>query len=216
MLELAVKSLVAYLLGSLMGALLLGALRGVDIRALGSGNAGGTNALRTQGKRFAFGVVSIDVAKGWFSAAVLPRLALPGVAFDPQLDRAWLTMACAAAVTLGHVYPVWHEFRGGKGAATILGVVLGLAPRLLLPVLGVWLVVVLTSGFVGLGTICAVAALPVAVALLEPHNLALLSFAIAMALFVVYTHRANIMRMRAGTESRAWRLWLLRGREDLN
>ena len=213
MLELAVKSLVAYLLGSLMGALLLGALRGVDIRTLGSGNAGGTNALRTQGKRFALGVAGIDVAKGWFAAALLPRLVLPGVGLDAEVDRAWLTVACAAAVTLGHVYPVWYEFRGGKGAATIVGVVLGLAPQLLPPVLGAWLVVVLVSGFVGLGTICAIAVLPVAVATLRPHNSALLSFAIAMALFVVYTHRANIARMRAGTEHRARRLWLLRGRQ---
>ena len=80
MLELALKWLMAYLLGSLMGALLIGRLKGVDIREQGSGNAGGTNALRTQGKAFALGVVVIDVAKGWFAAGVLPALALPGIA----------------------------------------------------------------------------------------------------------------------------------------
>ena len=79
MLELALKWLMAYLLGSLMGALLIGRLKGVDIREQGSGNAGGTNALRTQGKAFALGVVVIDVAKGWFAAGVLPALALPGI-----------------------------------------------------------------------------------------------------------------------------------------
>ena len=213
MLELAVKSLVGYLLGSLMGALILGALRGVDIRTLGSGNAGGTNALRTQGKLFALGVVIIDVAKGWFAARVLPGLDLPGVGIDPNLARGWLAVACAIGATLGHVYPAWWEFRGGKGAATIAGVLLGLEPRLLLPLLGVWLVVVMATGFVGLGTILAVASLPVAVLLLVPQHAALLAFALAMAPLVVYTHRTNIVRMRAGTENRAHRLWLLRPRQ---
>jgi len=212
MLELAVKSLIAYLLGSLMGALMIGALRGVDIRTLGSGNAGGTNALRTQGKLFALGVVVIDVAKGWLAARVLPGLDLPGVGIDPAIGRAWLAVACAAGATLGHVYPVWWEFRGGKGAATILGVLLGLEPRLLAPVLGTWLLVVMVTGFVGLGTMIAVATLPAAVHVLAPGQAALLAFAIAMAVFVVYTHRDNIARMRAGTENRARRLWLLRPR----
>jgi acyl phosphate:glycerol-3-phosphate acyltransferase len=212
MLELAVKSLIGYLLGSLMGALMLGALKGVDIRTLGSGNAGGTNALRTQGKLFALGVVCIDVAKGWFAARVLPGLDLPGVGIDPALGRGWLAVACAACATLGHVYPVWWEFRGGKGAATILGVLLGLEPRLLAPVLGIWLAVVVLTGFVGLGTMLAVATLPFAARLIVPQSAALLAFALSMAAFVIYTHRDNIARMRAGTENRARRLWLLRPR----
>jgi glycerol-3-phosphate acyltransferase PlsY len=212
MLELAVKLLVAYLVGSLMGALLLGAVKGVDIRALGSGNAGGTNALRTQGKWFALGVVLIDVAKGWFAAGVLPGLSIAGIALDPAVDRAWLTVACAAAVTLGHVYPVWYEFRGGKGAATLIGVLLGIAPRVLLPMLVVWLCVVMLTGYVGLATMLAALTLPVAVLVRGPHEAPLLTFSVGMALFVVYTHRSNIARMRAGTENRAQRLWLLRGR----
>ncbi len=212
MLELAVKSLIGYLLGSLLGALLLGALKGVDIRTLGSGNAGGTNALRTQGKLFALGVVVIDIGKGWFAARVLPGLDLPGVGIDPALGRSWLAVACAAGATLGHVYPVWWEFRGGKGAATIIGVLLGLEPRLLAPVLGVWLTVVILTGYVGLATMLAVASLPLVVHVLLPQQAALLAFALAMAAFVVYTHRGNIARMRAGTENRARRLWLLRPR----
>jgi acyl phosphate:glycerol-3-phosphate acyltransferase len=212
MLELAVKSLIGYLLGSLMGALMLGALKGVDIRTLGSGNAGGTNALRTQGKLFALGVVCIDIGKGWFAARVLPGLDLPGVGIDPALSRGWLAVACAGCATLGHVYPVWWEFRGGKGAATILGVLLGLEPRLLAPVLGIWLAVVVLTGFVGLGTMLAVATLPFAARLIVPQSAALLAFALVMAAFVIYTHRDNIARMRAGTENRARRLWLLRPR----
>ncbi len=209
MLELAVKTLVAYLLGSLMGALILGAFRGVDIRTQGSGNAGGTNALRTQGKAFALGVIVIDVAKGWFAAAILPALALPGLAADPALARDWLAVACAMAATAGHVWPVWFEFRGGKGAATVIGVILGIAPTLLPALLGVWLLVVMITGFVGLGTMLGVAALPVAILLRSPADPALLAFAVVIAAFVVYTHRSNIQRMLAGNENRARKLWLV-------
>ncbi|HVN41875.1 MAG TPA: glycerol-3-phosphate acyltransferase, partial [Steroidobacteraceae bacterium] len=87
MLELGIKSLVAYLLGSLLGSLLMGRLRGVDIRQQGSGNAGGTNALRTQGWRFALGVVVIDVGKAVLAVGWLPGLDLPGIGMDPGLDR---------------------------------------------------------------------------------------------------------------------------------
>lgn len=209
MLELAVKTLISYLLGSLMGALLLGALRGVDIRTQGSGNAGGTNALRTQGKAFALGVVVIDVAKGWFAAAILPGLALPGLPIDPALARDWLATATAIAATAGHVWPVWYEFRGGKGAATVIGVILGVAPALLPELLGVWLVVVMLTGFVGLGTMLGVGALPLAILWQRPGDTALLTFAVLIAAFVVYTHRSNVSRMLAGNENRARTLWIL-------
>ena len=212
MLELAVKTLLAYLLGSLMGALIIGALRGVDIRQQGSGNAGGTNALRTQGKAFALGVVAIDIGKGWFAAGALPGLALPGVGLDAALGREWLAVSCAAAATLGHVYPVWWEFRGGKGAATLIGVVLGVAPAFLPAILAVWLLVVMATGFVGLGTILGVAALPAALAWKAPEDTPLLGFAVLMAAFVVYTHRSNIQRLLTGDENRFERAMLLRRR----
>lgn len=214
MLELGIKTLLAYLLGSLIGSLIVGRLRGgVDIRNLGSGNPGSTNALRTQGPIFALWVIVIDAGKGWLSAAVLPDLNLPLVGIDPGIDRLWLAVACAAAVVVGHVYPVWYGFRGGKGAATLVGVLLGLKPIALAPVLTVWLIVVMVSGFVGLATMLATAAFPayVAVAAIDP-SFALLTFGCAMLLFVCYTHRSNIERMRAGTENRAQRLWLLRRR----
>ncbi len=214
MLELGIKSLLAYLLGSIIGGLLVGQLRGgVDIRTLGSGNAGGTNALRTQGPMFAFWVMVIDAGKGWVAAAVLPQLQLPFVDIDPTIDRLWLAVACAAAVVVGHVYPVWYGFRGGKGAATLIGVLLGLKPVALVPVLIVWLIVVVLSGFVGLATMLATATFPVYVVVcgMDPSG-ALLSFGCVMLLFVCYTHRSNIERMRMGTENRAQRLWLLRKR----
>jgi len=211
-LELGVKTLVAYLLGAVLGSLVMGRLRGVDIREQGSGNAGGTNALRTQGWRFALGVVVIDVGKALLAVGLLPGLALPLVGIDPAVPRDWLAVACATAVVFGHVYPVWYEFRGGKGAATLIGAVAMLAPAALLPVVLVWLACVLLTGFVGLGTMLGTATLPVYFALGEPRSPALIVFGIAMALFVAYTHRANIERMRAGTENRARRLWLLRPR----
>jgi glycerol-3-phosphate acyltransferase PlsY len=210
MLELGVKSLLAYLLGALLGSLVIGWLRGgVDIREMGSGNAGGTNALRTQGVLFALGVVIIDVGKGWVATRWLPLTAIPGVPTDPGLERAWLTAACALAVVIGHVYPVWFDFRGGKGGATLIGATLGIEPKLILPALAVWLVVVLLTGFVGLGTICAAVALAIAAAvMLQPPSMAFMVLYVATALLIAYAHRDNVRRMLAGTENRARRLWL--------
>ena len=214
MLELGFKSLLAYLMGSLIGSLIVGQLRGgVDIRKLGSGNAGGTNALRTQGVGFAAWVMVIDIGKGWVATALLPGWALPGIDIDPAIARDWLTVACAAGAVLGHVWPVWYGFRGGKGAATLIGVLIGIAPAAILPILIVWLAVVALTGFVGLATMLAVVAFPLylIVAHENPSD-AYLAFGIAMVPFVCYTHRSNIERMRAGTENRAQRLWLLRPR----
>ncbi len=212
MLELGFKTLIAYLLGSVIGSLLLGQLKGVDIRTQGSGNAGGTNALRTQGWAFALGVVLVDVGKALVAVGWLPGVELPGIGIDAGIDRAWLAVACATAVVAGHVYPVWYDFRGGKGAATLIGAVAMLAPAALLPVVVVWLATVMLTGYVGLGTMLGSAALPVYVALAAPDRPALLAFGVAMAVFIVYTHRSNLQRMRAGNENRARRLWLLRRR----
>lgn len=210
MLELGVKSLIAYLLGSLLGSLLLGRLRGVDIREQGSGNAGSTNALRTQGRAFGAGVLAIDVGKAFVAVGWLPGAVLPGIGYDAALDRDWLAVACATAVIVGHVYPVFYEFRGGKGAATLLGAIACLAPVALVPVLGVWLACVVVTGYVGLGTMLGMAMLPVYAWYARPGDVPLFAFGVAMALFVVYTHRENLRRMRAGNENRARRLWLLR------
>jgi acyl phosphate:glycerol-3-phosphate acyltransferase len=212
MLELGVKILIAYLLGTLLGSLILGRLRGVDIRSMGSGNAGATNALRTQGKLFGFLVLSVDVAKGVFAVWWLPTAVLPGVDIDPGLPREWLTVACGFAVIVGHVYPVWFGFRGGKGAATVVGVVATVELRLLVPMLVTWCVVLVLSGYVSLATMLSGVALVVAVCILEPTDVPLLSFCVAVSMFVIYTHRSNIARIRAGQESRARRLWLFRSR----
>jgi len=212
MLELGVKTLLAYLLGSLLGSLVLGRLRGVDIRSLGSGNAGATNALRTQGRAFGLLVLLIDLGKGVFAVLFLPSAALPAVPIDPQLSREWLTLACGLAVIVGHVYPVWFAFRGGKGVATMVGVIGAVQPRLLLPVLGSWFIVLLLTGYVSLASMLAGAALVLAVSLMEPGDLPLLIFCFAAELLVIYTHRGNIARLLAGKENRVRRLWLFRSR----
>jgi len=211
LLELGLKSLLAYLLGSVMGAMVMGRFRGVDIRQMGSGNAGGTNALRTQGFVFALGVVVVDVGKALLAVGLLPGWALPGIGEDPEVSREWLAVACAVAVVAGHVWPLYHEFRGGKGAATLIGAVAVLAPEVLLPVLAVWLLFVMIWGMVGLATMAAGATLPVSL-FAGGASPPLLAFGIVMAGFIVYTHRTNIARMRAGTEGHVKRLWLFRPR----
>lgn len=212
MMELGLKALIAYLLGSLMGALLVGLFRGVDIREQGSGNPGGTNALRTQGIGFAAATVIIDVGKGWIAAGWLPSLEIPGVAFDPAVSRDWLAVCCAAAAVCGHIWPQFFGFRGGKGGATLVGTLLALAPVLVALAIAAWFVVAMLTGFVGLATSAAAAAMPVAVRLLELEPAPLFAYTVAMALLVAWAHRGNFARIRAGTEPHLERLWLLRPR----
>ncbi len=204
MLELGLKFTLAYLIGAVLGSLIVGFARGgVDIRKLGSGNAGGTNALRTQGKWFALWVMVIDVGKGIFAAAVVPGLDLPGVGFDPEIDRSLLLYAVAFAAIVGHVFPVWFGFRGGKGGATAAGLIIYLAPAVALPVIGAWLLIVFTTGFVGLATISAAAAAVVYIGVTSlPDNSGLFVFGCAVAALLVFAHRGNIQRMWNGTESR--------------
>ena len=200
-----INVLLAYLLGSFSGSLMLGALRKVDIRLAGSGNAGGTNAYRTQGFRFALGVVVIDVAKGVLAAALISRLHFfePGAAPDHSTQA----VLCGFAAIVGHCFPLWHGFRGGKGAATAVGVLCVVQPMALLPMLLTWLVVLTFSGWVGLATMLAgISLVPVFLWLgAEPAQLA---FAIGVALFLLFTHRSNVSKMRLGSEYRFERAML--------
>ena len=214
MLELGVKFLISYFIGSLMGALLVGKLRGgVDIRALGSGNPGGTNALRTQGSLFALGVIVIDIGKGIVAAGVVPGLDVPFVPEDPGISRDWLAIACASAAVYGHVWPVYHGFRGGKGMGTLIGTLIVLAPMLLIGVLAVFATVLVLSGFVGLSTMTAATALPVWLAVTRlPEDQPLFIYLAVMAACIIYWHRANIQRMRDGVENRNVKVMLFRPR----
>jgi len=210
MLELGVKFLISYFVGSLMGAMIVGKLRGgIDIRTMGSGNAGGTNALRTQGLGFAIGVVLIDIGKGAFGAGVVPGLELPFIPTDPEISRNWLTICCSVAAVFGHVWPIYHRFRGGKGAATLVGTFIILGPELVLPLLLVWASVLIISGYVGLATMIAAVSVPVWVGITRlPDDQALFIYCFVMAAYVVRWHRSNIQRMRDGSEHRNTKLMI--------
>jgi glycerol-3-phosphate acyltransferase PlsY len=208
-----VKFLISYFIGSLMGAMIMGKLKGgVDIRTMGSGNAGGTNALRTQGIWFALGVVIVDVGKGVIGAGVIPGLEIPFVPQDPAISRTWLTLCCGLAAVFGHVWPVYHGFKGGKGAATFVGTLVFIAPTLIIGVLLVWATVVVLTGYVGLATMTAATALPLWVAAtgLDLDKQPLFIYLAVIAGCIIYWHRSNIQRMRDGVENRNEKLMLFK------
>jgi len=197
--------LLSYLLGSISGSLLVGAFRGVDIRAAGSGNAGATNALRTQGWKFALATALIDLGKGVIAALVLAKLIWPGsMAVDPLAAA----LACVLFAAIGHCFPIWHGFRGGKGAGTLFGGLLTLLPLVTGLAFAVWLATLLLSGYVGLATVCAAISLPLLFWVMGGSGPSLLICALAAAL-VVWMHRGNLQRVRAGTENCFERVRLL-------
>lgn len=202
MVTFAVKIILAYLLGSVSGSLLLGRLKKVDIRSQGSGNAGGTNAFRTQGLVFALPVVVIDIGKGFLAAWWIPGISFGGTvaAMDPGL----LTMACGFAAVVGHCFPIWHGFRGGKGAATAIGALIVIEPWLLLPLAVTWLLVLVLTGYVGLSTVSA--GFSLVPASLWLNNQPLLVFSALLAFFLLFTHRVNMRKLLNGTEYRFERI----------
>ena len=184
--------------------MLIGRLKKVDIRRQGSGNAGGTNAFRTQGLVFAIGVVLIDVGKGFIAAWWIPAIDFGGsaLALDPRI----LIMACGFAAVVGHCFPIWHGFRGGKGAATAVGALIVIEPWLILPLIITWLVVLVMTGYVGLATVTAgFSLIPITWLISDP---AALVFSVVLALFLLFTHRGNMRNLRAGTEYRFERVYL--------
>jgi glycerol-3-phosphate acyltransferase PlsY len=202
MVALIVKIVLAYLLGSVSGSMLLGRLKKIDIRAQGSGNAGGTNAFRTQGLVFALGVVIIDIGKGIIAAWWIPTLNFGGS--ELILDSNLVVMACSFAAVLGHCYPIWHGFRGGKGAATAVGALIVIEPWILLPLVMTWLITLIMTGYVGLSTVLAGFSLvPAAWAM---NNNDLMIFSAVLALFLLFTHRGNMRKLRDGTENRFERI----------
>lgn len=214
MIELLLKGGLSYLLGSIVGSLIIGRLKGgVDIRTLGSGNAGATNALRTLGKRAALVVFVIDVAKGWVATGLVAPWAPvwgPDPATAVPQAAEWSVPVCGLAVMLGHIYPVWFGFRGGKAVATFAGTLIGIGPLLLIPFALTWLAAVVVYGFVSLASILAAVAVAVALGVShwQPHT-PLLTYGLLAAILIVYTHRSNVQRIRQRRESRAMRLWRL-------
>jgi len=189
----AVLVVVGYVLGSISFAVLLvRATTGTDIRAEGSGNAGATNVLRAHGKKLALLVALADVAKGT-AAVLLMRL----VTADPR----WAAAAGFAAI-LGHVFPVFYGFRGGKGVATAVGAFLALSPLALLVSLAVFVAVVAATRYVSLGSVVSMALLPPIAGLLFHAPRAVVTAAGATALLVLVKHLANLKRLARGEESR--------------
>jgi len=192
----------SYLLGSISGSLLLGRFRGIDIRQQGSGNAGGTNAFRTQGFKFALGVVLIDVSKG----ALAAYLALRFSSLSYMYVLPCVAVMCAV---VGHVWPIFHGFRGGKGAATLVGGLLLLWPVAVLVLVLVWLLCLSLTGYVGLSTVLAGFSL-LALALITKVPAPMLVFSASAALLMLFTHRANLQRLMQKSEYRFEKMLLWR------
>ena len=204
MAELLAKILLAYLLGTAMGGFIVGRLRGgVDLRTQGSGNVGATNALRTQGKLFALLVLLIDVGKGIVAVTLVPALPWP-LPDGMAMGRGALPYACGVSAALGHVYPAWFGFRGGKGAATLAGIFAVLLTAALPWMLLAFALVLVLTGYVGLATITASVTALLYVAcfsaqgIFSPPGL----FTLTMSLLVVYTHRENLLRVWHGRENK--------------
>jgi acyl phosphate:glycerol-3-phosphate acyltransferase len=190
----ALLVLAAYLTGAIPTSYIAGRLvRGIDLRQHGSGNLGATNAFRVLGWRAATPIFVIDITKGFVPAFLFPAL-------DGVTAPGW-ALAYGAAAIIGHVFSIYVGFRGGKGVATGAGVFLALAPVAVLVGLGVWVVLVLTTGYVSLASIVAAAVLPIMVAVTAaPTEVLIMS--LLLSVFVIHAHRANMRRLIRGEEHR--------------
>ena len=193
--------LVSYLLGSIPSSVWIGKIfYGIDVREHGSGNAGTTNTIRILGYKAGIPVFIIDALKGWF-AVFLAKIIF---GYFPSLEMPeFMSFVAAVAVVLGHIFPVFAGFRGGKGVATLLGVGFGLIPIPALIALGIFMVVLFSFGYVSLASITATVTLPfITYFFVMPDNFLLLLLTIAVAIFVPITHRQNIKRLLNGTENK--------------
>ena len=202
----------AYLLGSIPTGFLVAKAKGIDIRAVGSGNIGATNAMRVLGKQAGIVVLLLDAFKGWyacqFGICVFFHF-LPNANIHSNADvhnvigcmDAFPIIAGIFAV-LGHNYTCWLKFKGGKGIATTAGVYLALAPWALLIALGVFILALLVTRYVSVASMSAAVALPVTVWVMTPHNLFLGIVTTALGALAILKHKSNIQRLLAGTESR--------------
>ncbi len=213
MLPLAAIIVLSYLVGSIPTSIIFSkAMRGIDIRDHGSGNAGGTNVFRVLGWKAGTSVVLIDILKGYIATMIVTKLmygALPFANQTPFEDITVIRIIAGCAAILGHVWTAFSGFRGGKGIATAGGVLLGLATIEVLMALGVFTIVFLISRYVSLGSISAAITLPLS--MLARHNIfhaelegyhTLIFVSIGISLLLIYTHRENIKRLIAGTEHR--------------
>ena len=215
--------LVGYLVGAIPFGLVVGLARGVDVRKSGSGNIGATNVGRVLGRPWGFLVFALDMLKGLIPTAaagfIITRYLWPGVQVSQDAGAALLWITVAAAGIIGHMFPVYLRFRGGKGVATSLGVLLGIYPYFTLPVLlafALWIVLTLTTRYVSVGSMAAATAFPIIFALVAWYKRRdwgdvqslwpLYVFGVVLAALVVYRHRGNLKRLTEGTEPRIGQL----------
>jgi glycerol-3-phosphate acyltransferase PlsY len=191
-------ALAAYLLGSIPVGFLAAKARGIDIRVVGSGNIGATNAMRALGKPAGIFVLLLDVAKGFVAVVFLPIL----IYKIYPTQAIYLGIVAGIFAVLGHNYTCWLKFKGGKGIATTAGVYLALAPWAVLVALGVFVFAVLLTRYVSAGSISAAAALPITVWIMTPNKLFLCIVTTALGAMAIYKHKSNFQRLMAGTENR--------------
>ena len=206
-------ALAAYLLGSIPFGFLVAKAKGIDIRAVGSGNIGATNAMRVLGKPVGIFVLLMDVLKGYAACAFLPPLIFNWLAphfsglfvyfqNEPvELQTRFYVVAGIFAV-LGHNYTCWLKFKGGKGIATTAGVYLALAPWAVLVAFAVFILAIAVTRYASVGSIAAAIALPATVWVMTPHNLFLGIVTTALGVLAIYKHKSNVQRLMAGTENR--------------
>lgn len=211
MLSLIVILILSYLVGSIPGSVWVGQLMyGIDVRQYGSGNAGATNVFRVLGWKAGILATIVDLGKGLLAAGVIATLRiddLPSGFAHWHIETVVRLMAGIAAV-LGHMFPIWAGFRGGKGVNTSAGVLLALTPVTTLITAAVFVIVLLVSRYVSLASIVAAIAFPSTVAIrkyvfgIESLDTSLLIFGIVLAALVIWAHRSNIRRLLSGTENR--------------
>ncbi len=197
-------AIISYFLGSLPGGFIAGRIAGVDVRRHGSGNIGATNVLRLLGKKYGYAVFFFDALKGFLAV----RLAIL-LAEHIETSRAysdWFGILAALACVLGHTFPVWLKFKGGKGVATSAGTMLGLAPLATIVAVFVWIAVFEITRYVSVASVTATVALPAAIGVLlklQVMNSAVIFYsAIVLATVVCWRHRSNFARLVRGTEQR--------------
>ncbi len=196
--------ILSYLVGSLPTALWYGqAYHGIDIRQFGSGNAGATNTFRVLGKKAGSIVMLIDVFKGWTATSIASILLYMDAFTEPNLITYQLFIGIIAVV--GHIFPVYAGFRGGKGVATLLGMILAIHVEAALLCMLIFVLVLLFSKYVSLGSMIAALAFPLLLLMprFSPDDPILIIFGFAMFAIVVLTHQKNIIRLLHGEESRA-------------
>ena len=191
---LAVMLVLAYLIGATPTSYIAGKLgKGIDLRAHGSNNLGATNVYRVLGWKYAIPVGVIDMVKGAVPVAIL----------GPWSNGpAWFTVGLGLAAVLGHMFSPYVRFRGGKGVATAAGMFLALAPLAIVISLAIWAVTLWLSGYVSVASLTVAVLFPVWVGLAVPGQPYTFWASVVLALLIIYSHRANIQRLRAGTEHR--------------